>query len=49
MSVVRIIESVYALQRVFLRKYMRILSGHWKMSVIERCPYREVRKYDKDF
>ena len=35
----------------FLRKYMRILSGHWKLSVIgssplilERCPYfREIR------
>ena len=21
---------------------MRILSGHWKLSVLERCPYREV-------
>ena len=24
---------------------MRILSGHWKLSVIERCPYREIRLY----
>ena len=23
----------------------RILSEHWKLSVIERCPYREVRLY----
>ena len=21
------------------------MSGHWKLSVIERCPYREVRLY----
>ena len=25
------------------RKCMIILSGHWKLSAIERCPYREVR------
>ena len=24
---------------------MRILSGHWKLSVTERCPYWEVRLY----
>ena len=24
----------------FQIKYMRILSGHWKLSVIERCPYQ---------
>ena len=24
---------------------MRILSGHWKLSVIERSSYREVRLY----
>ena len=38
MSVVRIIE-------VYVFKYMRILSEHWKLSVIERCPYQEVRLY----
>ena len=37
-SVVRIIE-------VYVFKYMRILSEHWKLSVIERCPYQEVRLY----
>ena len=31
----------------FLRKYMRILLGHWKLSVIERCPYQEVRLYSE--
>ena len=35
---IRIIEVFF-----FLRKYMRILSGHWKLSVTERCPYLEVR------
>ena len=35
----------------FKRKYMRILSGHWKLScnievsVLERCSYRKVRLY----
>ena len=24
---------------------MRILSGHWKLSLRERCPYQEVRLY----
>ena len=43
-SVVRIRESPYY-RGSFKRKYMRILSGHWKLSVIERCPYREVRLY----
>ena len=40
-SVVRIRESPYY-GFFFLRKYMRILSGHWKLSVLERCRYREV-------
>ena len=31
---VRIIDFFF-----FLRKYIRILSGHWKLSVKERCPY----------
>ena len=26
------------------RKYVRILSGHRKLSVIERCPEGEVRQ-----
>ena len=45
MSVVRIRESQYyrVYRGFFKRKYMRILSGHWKLSVLERCPYREVR------
>ena len=44
MSVVRISERPYC--RVFFKiKYMRILSGYWKLSVLERCPYREVRLY----
>ena len=25
---------------------MRILSGHWKLSEIESCPYRGVRLYN---
>ena len=25
--------------------YYRVFSGHWELSVIERCPYREVRLY----
>ena len=36
-SVVRIRESPYY-RGFFYSKYMRILSGHWKLSVIERCP-----------
>ena len=28
----------------FQIKYMRILSGPWKLSVIERCPYPGVKK-----
>ena len=36
---IRIIEGFF----FFLRKYLKILSGHWKLSVIERCPYLEVR------
>ena len=32
---IRIIE-VFFFFVFFLRKYMRILSGHWKLSVIER-------------
>ena len=27
------------IMEVFKRKYMRILSGHWKLSVIDRSPY----------
>ena len=42
-SVVRIRESPY--YRGFLKENMRILSGLWKLSVLERCPYREVRLY----
>ena len=38
-SVVRIRESPYYRGFFFYSKYMRILSGHWKLSVIERCPY----------
>ena len=38
-SVVRIRESPYYRGVFFYRKYMRILSGHWKLSLIERCPY----------
>ena len=34
MSVVRIRESPYYRGFFFLRKYIRILSGHWKLSVI---------------
>ena len=37
-SVVRIRESPYY-RGFFKMKYMRILSGHWKLSVMERCPY----------
>ena len=42
-SVVRIRESSY--HRGFLKENMRTLSGLWKLSVLERCPYREVRLY----
>ena len=41
-SVVRIRESPYY-RGFFKRKCMRILSRHWKLSVIERCLHREVR------
>ena len=41
MSVVRIGESPYY-GVFFLGKYTRILSGQWKLSVLERCRYREV-------
>ena len=37
MSIVRIREIIKAFLK---RKYMRILSGHWKLSVIERCLHR---------
>ena len=37
-SVVHITENLYY-SFFFYRKYMRILSGHCKLSVIERCPY----------
>ena len=43
-SVVRT-QREYVLQSFFERKYVRILLGHQKLSVIERCPYREVRLY----
>ena len=43
MPVVRIRESPYY-RGFFQIKYMRILSGHWKLSVIERSPYPEVKK-----
>ena len=39
------IERVRIIEIFFKRKYMRSLSAHWKLSVIERCPYREVRLY----
>ena len=39
--VVRIRASQYY-GGFFLRNYMRILSGHWKLSVIERVRIREV-------
>ena len=39
------IERVRFIEIFFKRKYMRSLSGHWKLSVIEKCPYREVRLY----
>ena len=42
MSVVRIGESPYYGVFFFLGKYMRIFSGQWKLSVLERCRYREV-------
>ena len=38
MSVVRIRESPYY-RSFFQIIYMRILSGHWKLSAIERYPY----------
>ena len=34
--------SVLERVRIMERKYMRILLRHWKLSVIERCPYREL-------
>ena len=37
-SVVHIRENLYY-SFFFYRKYMRILLGHCKLSVIERCPY----------
>ena len=37
-SVVRIRESPYY-RGFFKRKYVRILLGHRKLSIIERCPY----------
>ena len=43
MSVFHIRESPY--YKGFYKEniIMRILLGHWKLSVIERCPYQEVR------
>ena len=43
-SVVCVRESLYY-GGFFNRKYMIILSGHWKLSIIERCPYRDIRLY----
>ena len=37
MSLVRFRDFPY--YSGFERKYVRILSGDWKLSVIERCPY----------
>ena len=34
-----VLERVGIMEIFFLRKHMRILSGHWKLSVIERSPY----------
>ena len=45
-SVVCIRESHYY-RGLFKEKYMRSLSGHWKLSVLERCPYREVQLYKR--
>ena len=39
MSVVCSTEGPYSGVFFFLRKYVRTLSGHRKLSVIERCPY----------
>ena len=44
MSVVRIREGPYY-RGFFKKKYMRILSVHGKLSIIERCPHGEVRLY----
>ena len=44
-SVVRIRESPYY-RGFFKIKYTRIFSGRWEVSVLERCPYRQVRLYD---
>ena len=38
-------KRVCIIEVFFLRKYVRILLGHWKLSVIERCPHQEVRLY----
>ena len=37
-----ILERVSIMEVFFLRKQMRILSGHWTLSVIERVRIREV-------
>ena len=38
-----VLERVRIIEGFFSRKYEGILWGLWKLSVIERCPYREVR------
>ena len=45
-SVVCIRQSHYY-RGLFKEKYMRSLLGHWKLSVLERCPYREVQLYKR--
>ena len=34
-----VLERVRIIEIFCKRKYMRILSGHWKLSVIEMCPH----------
>ena len=46
MSVVRIRESPYY-RGVFLKEIYENFPGTLELSVIERCPYREVRLYSK--
>ena len=49
MSVVRMRERECVLERVriiegfFKENICEFSSGHWKLSEIERCPYRKVR------
>ena len=39
-----VLERV-GIMEVFFKKIYENFSGHWKLSVIERSPYREVRLY----